>query len=105
RSPRTAPRPPSPDPHPPATASVGAMESRPPSVDALARSLSGLPEASGLPHPLLVDVARQAIAAGDHDLDAAAPRLDAVRRSLLTPVINATGVLLHTNLGRAPVAH
>ena len=34
---------------------------RPPSVDALARSLAG----SGLPHPLLVDLARAAIAAGD----------------------------------------
>ena len=33
---------------------------RPPSVDALARSLAG----SGLPQPLLVDVARQAIADG-----------------------------------------
>ncbi len=29
----------------------------------------------------------------------------AFRRTLLTPVINATGVLLHTNLGRAPLAH
>ena len=28
----------------------------------------------------------------------------ALRRTLLTPVVNATGVLLHTNLGRAPVA-
>jgi L-seryl-tRNA(Ser) seleniumtransferase len=71
---------------------------RPPSVDAIARQLAG----SGLPHPLLVDVARQAIAAGD---PASAPaRADALRRMLLRPVINATGVLLHTNLGRAPVA-
>ena len=36
--------------------------SRPPSVDALARSLAD----TGLPHPILVDVARAAIAAGDH---------------------------------------
>ena len=72
---------------------------RPPSVDALARSLAG----SGLPHPLLVDVARQAIA---DDAVADAPgRADVLRRTLLTPVINATGVLLHTNLGRAPLAH
>lgn len=56
----------------------------------------------GLPHPLLVDAARQAIAAGDPA--SARERADAVARSLLQPVINAAGVLLHTNLGRAPVA-
>ncbi len=72
--------------------------SRPPSVDALARSLA----ASGLPHPLLVDVARQAIA--DGAVEDAAARVEALRRTLLTPVVNATGVLLHTNLGRAPVS-
>jgi len=55
-----------------------------------------------LPHPLLVDVAREAIAAGDHD--SARERADALRRRLLQPVVNATGVLLHTNLGRAPFA-
>jgi len=71
---------------------------RPPSVDALARQLAG----TGLPHPLLVDVARQAIAADD---PASAPaRAEAMARSLLHPVVNATGVLLHTNLGRAPIA-
>ena len=72
---------------------------RPPSVDALARSLAG----SGLPHPILVDIARQAIA--DDAVEDAASRAEAFRRTLLTPVINATGVLLHTNLGRAPLAH
>ena len=71
---------------------------RPPSVDALARGLA----TSGLPHPLLVDVAREAIAAGD--ADSAAARAEQLRRTLLQPVINATGVLLHTNLGRAPLA-
>ncbi|NND74240.1 MAG: L-seryl-tRNA(Sec) selenium transferase [Ilumatobacter sp.] len=73
--------------------------SRPPSVDTLARSLS----ASGLPHPILVDIARAAIDAGD--VESAPARADAFRRTLLTPVVNATGVLLHTNLGRAPLAH
>ena len=72
---------------------------RPPSVDALARSLAG----TGLPHPLLVDVAREAIAAGD--AESAPSRADAVARALLQPVINATGVLLHTNLGRSPIGH
>jgi len=72
---------------------------RPPSVDALARSLAP----SGLPHPILVDIARSAIEAGD--VESAAARAEGFRRTLLTPVVNATGVLLHTNLGRAPLQH
>ncbi|MEM7276021.1 MAG: L-seryl-tRNA(Sec) selenium transferase [Actinomycetota bacterium] len=70
---------------------------RPPSVDQLARSLTH----HGLPHPILVDLARQAIAEDRlDDIDDLARRR---RRAMLTPVINATGVLLHTNLGRAPL--
>jgi L-seryl-tRNA(Ser) seleniumtransferase len=71
---------------------------RPPSVDALARSITG----TGLPHPLLVDVAREAIAAGDPD--SADLRARELERTLLRTVVNGTGVLLHTNLGRAPFA-
>jgi L-seryl-tRNA(Ser) seleniumtransferase len=67
-------------------------------VDALARSIVG----TGLPPPLLVDVAREAIAAGDPA--SAEARARDLARTLLGPVINATGVLLHTNLGRAPLA-
>ena len=67
-------------------------------MDRLARSLAG----TGLPHPLLVDAARAAIAAGDPE--SAEGRVQGIQRRLLTPVINGTGVLLHTNLGRAPVA-
>ena len=74
--------------------------SRPPSVDALARSLAGVgpaPPAArrrrpGAPSPTTPSTTPR------H-----APRPS--RRTLLTPVVNATGVLLHTNLGRAPVAH
>ncbi len=72
---------------------------RPPSVDRLARSLAA---GSDLPHPLLVDIAREAIAAGDSD--SAPARAAELETALLQPVINATGVLLHTNLGRAPLA-
>jgi L-seryl-tRNA(Ser) seleniumtransferase len=68
-------------------------------VDTLARSLSP----SGLPHPICVEIAREAIDAGA--AESAPRRAAAFRRTLLTPVINATGVLLHTNLGRAPLAH
>jgi L-seryl-tRNA(Ser) seleniumtransferase len=71
---------------------------RPPSVDAVARSFAG----SGLPHPLLVDAARAAVATGD--AASAADEVERARARLLQPVINATGVLLHTNLGRAPLA-
>ncbi len=50
-----------------------------------------------------MEVARAAIRDGlvDDLADLARRR----RRRLLQPVVNATGVLLHTNLGRAPVAH
>ncbi|MDQ3178493.1 MAG: L-seryl-tRNA(Sec) selenium transferase [Actinomycetota bacterium] len=75
------------------------MLNRPPSVDALARS----GHHTGLPHPLLVDVARDVIEAGHHEEFAV--RVGELRRSMLQRVINATGVLLHTNLGRAPFAH
>lgn len=77
--------------------STAAPTDRPPSVDTLARSLAP----SGLPHAICVDLAREAIAAGD--ARSAPARAEAFTRTLLTPVVNATGVLLHTNLGRAPV--
>ena len=91
---------------------MNSPQMRPPSVDALARSLS---ENSPLPQPLLVDAAREAIdeAVGDEAVSEAAETADYYleaakalakiqEAALLQPVVNATGVLLHTNLGRAP---
>ena len=71
-------------------------------MDALARSLAD----TGLPHPLLVDAARTAIADGSPEgvEERARRHAHAAARALLQPVVNATGVLLHTNLGRAPLA-
>ena len=74
---------------------------RPPSVDALARVMAE----SGLPHAVCVELAREAIAEGPAGFErsAAITRANVFAHSLLGPVINATGVLLHTNLGRAPL--
>jgi L-seryl-tRNA(Ser) seleniumtransferase len=68
--------------------------------EALARAVRGA-----------VAAARAGLAAGGEVaptiaelLTMAAERLEAGRRETLFPVINATGVVIHTNLGRAPLA-
>lgn len=82
-----------------------------PSVELLIGELAD----TGLPHGLLADIARRTVDAARRDIEAgAAPEREAIidrgrvearrtRDALLTPVVNATGVLLHTNLGRAPL--
>src|SRR5688572_8068647 len=68
-----------------------------------------------LPHGLAVTVAREAVddarrrveageaVAEDAVLGEARRRAADLGRSLLQPVVNATGVIVHTNLGRAPL--
>ena len=76
----------------------------PPSVDSLARSLAKRPELARLGHASLVGCARRAVRENPTDAESEALRhAGRLVQSLLTPVINATGVLLHTNLGRAPL--
>jgi len=63
---------------------------RPPSVDRLARELA----ATGLPHPLLVDAARRAIAAGDPAAAAGEAEAMALLRDLFatsSPVSSPSG--------------
>ena len=79
-----------------------------PSVDALVREI-----ASPLPASIITEIARRSIdearerlTAGE-DVDArslADRRLSKLERTRPHRIINATGVLLHTNLGRAPLA-
>ena len=76
-----------------------------PSVDELARATDD-PLAVGAARTVL-DRARDQIRAGRHpgDLDALLrSELAAARAPSLRRVINATGVIAHTNLGRAPLA-
>lgn len=69
----------------------------------LARQLSQI---HALPHAVLVDCARAAVELNQHDTFGAASLLAAdFAGHLLGDVVNATGVLLHTNLGRAPRAY
>jgi L-seryl-tRNA(Ser) seleniumtransferase len=81
-----------------------------PSVDELLRD----PRLAAEPHPLAVAAARSALARARDTISAggepgdliegALGELAAVRRPRLRRALNATGVVVHTNLGRAPLA-
>lgn len=80
-----------------------------PPVDEVLNALDGL----GLPRPLLVQSARSALeqarveiaSGGEPDVIGLATDLvTGLRRAATHPVVNASGVLLHTNLGRAPLS-
>ncbi|MBI2976275.1 MAG: L-seryl-tRNA(Sec) selenium transferase [Chloroflexi bacterium] len=86
-----------------------------PSVEALLRQSDDLIAAYG--RPLVVDALREAVEAARATIrnggpiptpaqltDAARVRLGHRLAPTLAPVINATGVIIHTNLGRAPLS-
>lgn len=88
-----------------------------PSVDQLLRRLEGDPATAGFPRARVVAAVRESLAAErrrllESSIPGAAADVDALSRQVvaalnragafsLAPVINATGVVLHTNLGRA----
>ena len=80
-----------------------------PSVDKVLQSLGE----TGLPAPVVVHAVRRhlqtlrsqkTIPAADDIVAGIRSNLERLRVSRIIPVINATGVLVHTNLGRAPLA-
>src|SRR5580692_4761574 len=81
-----------------------------PSVDKLAQALGD----TGLPHPTIVATIRRELAGlrkhgtirgFDDILSLVRSALEILRASRIQPVINGTGILVHTNFGRAPLGH
>src|SRR5437870_2327434 len=79
-----------------------------PSVEKVLQALGD----TGLPRPIVLDVVRRELQAlrtekAIPDLDAVVDRIRRgildVGRSRIQPVINGTGILVHTNFGRAPL--
>jgi len=93
--------------------------SRIPAIEKILRALeTGDDPAPPLPRPLITEVVREAVAdlrdlvkegtpeIGDFDsiVSDIRARLDSLHRSRIHPVINGTGIIIHTNLGRSPLS-
>jgi L-seryl-tRNA(Ser) seleniumtransferase len=104
---------------PPATGPLQGVDPRRalPSVDRLLASESLQPAIAEYGRPLVTDEARAVLAAARVRVEGGFPapdmtelaadierRLEVLLHSTLFPVINATGVIVHTNLGRAPLS-
>lgn len=80
-----------------------------PKVDVVAGALDGAPRVTVAAARRAVDEARRAIRRGDATpsleqvIESARALLESRERATLKPVVNATGVLVHTNLGRVPL--
>ena len=81
-------------------------------IPAVEKVLRALGSGSGLPRPVLTALVRQELsglrrAKAVPDFETVVARIRAsaetLRRSRIQPVINGTGILVHTNLGRAPL--
>lgn len=88
-----------------------------PAIEMLVRTVEHLPGGDAAPRDLLVAAAREVIAEArqyiaahgvapstDHLANAALGRARAMALPSLRPVINASGVIIQTNLGRAPLS-
>ena len=80
-------------------------------IPAVEKVLQALQD-TGIPRPAVVAIVRRELAALrkgrevpelDAVLDALRKKLTAFRHSRLQPLINGTGILVHTNLGRSPL--
>src|SRR5437764_1485414 len=87
--------------HTPEVATLIQQEGQPPVVEATRKVLSRLREEITSGHLSSEDSVQLAIAGLAPSI---ARELNSALEFSLKPVINATGVILHTNLGRAPLA-
>jgi len=89
-------------------AGTGGHGEHPPSMDSLLAQKGAAPLIASYGRENVKEEIRQAIGRGRIDaatlIEEAGAALSERFRSTLRPMINATGVLLHTNLGRAPLS-